>query len=79
MKQCLGRGPLKLPVYTSIGDIQLSAPKGTFIPDDLKLKEMFKGTCASPIFAWHPNPSDPKIPLYSLFSIYIHLGARNIS
>ena len=30
-------------------------------------------------FAWHPNPSDPEIPLDTLFSIYIHLGAQNIS
>jgi hypothetical protein len=79
IKRCLGRGPLKLPAYTSIGDIQLSAPNETFIPDDLKLKELFMGASARPKFAWHPNPSDPKIPLDSLFSIYIHLGAQNIS
>jgi len=37
------------------------------------------GSSASPKFAWHPNPSDPRIPLDSLLSIYIHFGARNIS
>ena len=41
IKQCLGRQRLWLPAYTSIVDIQLSAPNETFIPDDLKLKELF--------------------------------------
>lgn len=79
IKRCLRKGPLRLPAYTSIEDIQLSAPNETFIPDDLKLKELFMRASASPKFAWHPNPSDPEIPLDSLFSTYIHLGAQNIS
>ena len=37
------------------------------------------GASTSPNFAWNPNPSDPKIPLDSLFPIYIHLGANIIS
>jgi hypothetical protein len=78
IKQHLGRGPLKLLDYTSIGDIQPSALNETFIPNDLKLKELFMGAYASR-FAWHPNLSDPNIPLDSLFSIYIHLGPWNIS
>ena len=41
IKWCLGRWPLRMPAYTSIVDIQLSALNETFIPDDLKLKELF--------------------------------------
>ena len=41
IKWCLGRWPLRMPAYTSIVDIQLSAPNETFILDDLKLKELF--------------------------------------
>ena len=75
IKRCLERGPLKLPAYTSSRDIRLGAPNETFIPDDLKLNKLFMGSSASPKFAWHPNPSNPRIPLDSLISIYIHLGA----
>jgi hypothetical protein len=68
-----------LLAYTSTRDIQLSALDETFILDDLQLKELFVRASTRPTFAWNPNPSDPEIPLDSLFSTYIHLGARNIS
>ena len=45
----------------------------------MKLKYFFMGAFASPKFAWNPNPSDPKIPLDSLFPMYIHIGAKIIS
>lgn len=77
-KQYLGSG-CKVPVCTNNGDIRVSSASQAYIPDDLQLKELFKGRSSMVNFTWHPNPSDPQIPLDSLFSIYNHLGVRNIS
>lgn len=77
-KQYLGSG-CKVPVCTNNGDIRVSSATQAYIPDDLQLKELFKGRSPMVNFSWHPNPSDPQIPLDSLFSIYNHLGVRNIS
>eukprot|EP01018_Ginkgo_biloba_P017680 Gb_37162 [translate_table: standard] len=73
------RPGLRLPAFTNRGDIQLSTPNETFIPDDLQLRELFKRASIRPKFAWHPDPSDPEIPLDLLFSIFNRLGVRNIS
>ncbi|GLJ45921.1 hypothetical protein SUGI_0966850 [Cryptomeria japonica] len=79
IKGKLGKQGLKFPAHTSGGDIQLCSPNETFIPDDLLLKELFRKVSTEIKYAWHPNPSDPEIPLDFLFSIYESLGARKIS
>ncbi|KAH9328704.1 hypothetical protein KI387_000812, partial [Taxus chinensis] len=75
----LGTDSLKLPTCTNNGQIELCAPNETFVPDDLRLKELFQIESSRTKFAWYPNPSDPQIQLDLLFSIYNSLGARNIS
>ncbi|GLJ45914.1 hypothetical protein SUGI_0966750 [Cryptomeria japonica] len=79
IKRLLRKQGLKFPAHTSSGHIQVCAPNETFIPDDLSLKELFKEASTKVKFAWHPNPSDPKIPLDLLFSMYESLGARKLS
>jgi sacsin len=66
-------------VCTNNGDIGVSSPGQAYVPDDLQLKELFKGRSPMVNFTWHPNPTDPEIPLDLLFSIYNRLGIRNIS
>ncbi|GLJ45924.1 hypothetical protein SUGI_0966880 [Cryptomeria japonica] len=75
----LGKQVLKFPAHRSGGHIQLCVPSETFIPDDLSLTELFRKSSTKIKFAWYPNPSDPKIPLDSLFSMYESLGAQKIS
>jgi hypothetical protein len=71
-------GLCKVPVCTDNGDIHLCSRDKAFVPDDLQLKELFKGS-ARINFTWQPNPFIPEIPLDLLFSIYNHIGVKNLS
>ncbi|GLJ45911.1 hypothetical protein SUGI_0966710 [Cryptomeria japonica] len=79
IKRLFGKQGLKFPAHTSSGHIQLCEPNETFIPDDLALKELLRKASTKVKFAWHPNPSDPKIPLDLLLSMYEDLGALKLS
>ncbi|GLJ45917.1 hypothetical protein SUGI_0966800 [Cryptomeria japonica] len=63
IKRLLPKQGSKFPAHTSSGHIQICVPHETFIPDDLRLKELFRKASTKVKFAWHPNHPDPKIPL----------------
>ena len=52
-----------MPAYTSIVDIQLSAPNETFIPDELKLKELFMRASARVEFHLGQISSRSRVPV----------------
>ncbi|XP_058192257.1 uncharacterized protein LOC131309672 [Rhododendron vialii] len=67
---------LKLPVYSSSGEILLYKRQDVFIADDLQLKDLFEQW---PIFVWFPQASSPSLPRFKLLEVYSKIGIRNIS